>query len=52
MADNSIRMPSSSGGLTRYSDEYHSKIKIKPMHVIITIIALIILEGILQLGFK
>ena len=52
MADDSIRMPSSSGGLTRYSDEYQSKIKIKPMHVIITIIALIVLEAILQLGFR
>jgi preprotein translocase subunit Sec61beta len=52
MADSPIRMPSSSGGLTRYSEDYQSKIKIKPMHVIIILVALVVLEAILQLGFK
>ncbi len=52
MADNQIRMPSSSGGLTRYSEDYHSKIKIKPMHVIIILVVLVVLEAILQIGFK
>ena len=35
MPDNKITMPSGSGGLMRYFDEYNSKIKIKPGHIII-----------------
>ena len=34
-------MPSGSGGLMRYFDEYHSKIKIKPGHIIIMTIIVI-----------
>jgi preprotein translocase subunit Sec61beta len=37
--DNKVSMPSSMGGLTRYFDEYQSKISIKPGHVIFLIIA-------------
>ena len=37
MADNTIRMPSSSGGITRYYDEEGSKIQIPPMYVVIAI---------------
>ena len=33
--DNKIRLPSGQGGLTRYFDEYKSKITIKPGHVIV-----------------
>lgn len=33
--DNRIRLPSGSGGLTRYFDEYKSKIQITPGHVIV-----------------
>ena len=35
MAQERITMPSGMGGLTRYFDEYKSKIKIKPGHIII-----------------
>lgn len=35
MADNRISMPSGSAGLTRYFDEYTSKIEFKPIHVVI-----------------
>jgi preprotein translocase subunit Sec61beta len=52
MADNSIRMPSGSGGLVRYSEEYKSKIKIKPAHVIGLLVGLIVAEILLRLLFK
>ncbi len=42
--DNRISMPSGIGGLTRYFDEYKSKIEFKPGHVIILIVVVIILE--------
>ncbi|MBS3123900.1 preprotein translocase subunit Sec61beta [Candidatus Woesearchaeota archaeon] len=45
--DNKIRLPSGQGGLTRYFDEYSSKIEIPPVAVII--MAVIIMLGILLL---
>ncbi|MBI2147503.1 preprotein translocase subunit Sec61beta [Candidatus Woesearchaeota archaeon] len=38
MADNRIQMPSSTGGLIRYFDDYKSKIELKPGHVILLIV--------------
>lgn len=45
MADNRIQMPSSTGGLIRYFDDYKSKIELKPGHVIL----LIVLVGVIEL---
>jgi len=42
MADNKINMPSGFGGLMRYSEEYESKFNLKPTHVIIFIIVIIL----------
>lgn len=36
--DNKISMPSGMGGLVRYFDEYKSRIRIKPGHIIIMVI--------------
>lgn len=44
MAQDKVNMPQSMGGLIRYFDEYKSKIEIKPGHVIILIVIIIILE--------
>jgi preprotein translocase subunit Sec61beta len=44
MAQDKVNMPQSMGGLIRYFDEYKSKIEIKPGHVIILIIVIIIIE--------
>ena len=33
--DNKVSMPSGMGGLVRYFDEYHSKLRFKPGHIII-----------------
>lgn len=42
--DNKIRMPSGQGGLTRYFDEYKSKIEFSPGTVIVmTIVVMIII---------
>jgi len=35
MAQDKIQMPSSTAGLTRYFEDYKSKIEIKPGHVIL-----------------
>lgn len=43
MADQ-ISMPSGMGGLTRYFEEYKSKIQLKPSHVIILIVLFIAFE--------
>ena len=38
-----INLPSGSGGLMRYFDEYHSKIRIKPGHIIILSVLVIVI---------
>jgi preprotein translocase subunit Sec61beta len=43
MADNRIHMPSGMGGLVRYFDEYKSKVTLKPGHIIVLCIAVIII---------
>ena len=48
MSNDKIQMRSSGAGLTRYFDDYHSKIELKPEHVIILIVLVIIIELILN----
>lgn len=49
--DNKIRMPSGQGGLTRYFDEYRSKIEFSPGAVIIlAIVTMIIIILLHQFG--
>ena len=47
--DNKIHMPSSTAGLTRYFEDYKSKIEIKPAHVIILVVVVIVIEIFLHL---
>jgi len=47
MAQNKISMPSGMGGLVRYFDEYKSKIKFKPGHIIVLSVIVIFLMTIL-----
>ena len=44
MAQDRIQMPSGMGGLIRYFDEYKSKITLKPGHVIIMAVLIIVIE--------
>lgn len=48
MADDKISMPSSGAGLTRYFDDYRSKIELKPEHVLVLIAIVVILELVLN----
>jgi len=48
MADEQMRMPMSSGGLVRYFEEYKSKLQIDPMHVVLIIAAVIVIEIVLR----
>jgi preprotein translocase subunit Sec61beta len=41
--DNKIRMPSGQGGLTRYFDEYKSKIEFSPAAVIVLCIIIMVI---------
>ena len=48
MANNKIQMPSGMGGLVRYFDEYKSKVTLKPGHVVILCLTVMILMIILH----
>ncbi|MAG50666.1 hypothetical protein CL621_03470 [archaeon] len=50
MARDKINIPSSQGGLVRYSEGYRSKIEIKPAYVVILIALVIIIEVFLHLS--
>ena len=41
--DNKIRMPSGQGGLTRYFDEYKSKVEISPGAVIVLSLVIMVI---------
>jgi len=45
-----IRMPAGYGGLVRYFDDYKSKLQIKPAHVVLFIIIVVVFEIILHLA--
>ncbi len=45
---NKIQMPSGMGGLVRYFDEYKSRITLKPGHVVVLCIIVIIIMLILH----
>lgn len=51
MANQGINMPSSYGGLMRYNEEYKSKFMLKPAHIILFIIMIIVFVFILKLFF-
>ena len=48
MAQDRVSMPSSMGGLVRYFDEYKSKFELKPGHVVILIVIVILIEILLH----
>ena len=48
--DNKIQMPSSGAGITRYFDDYKSKIEFRPQHIIILVVIVIIIEILLHVG--
>lgn len=49
MAKDKISMPSSTAGITRYFDDYKSKIEFKPGHIIILTILVIVIILVLHM---
>ena len=43
MAQEKVSMPSGMGGIVRYFDEYKSKIRFKPSHIIVIAVVIIII---------
>ncbi|MFP4655951.1 MAG: preprotein translocase subunit Sec61beta [Candidatus Woesearchaeota archaeon] len=43
-----IQMPTSGGGLVRYSGDSRSKLQVKPEHVLILVVVVIIVQMILH----
>jgi preprotein translocase subunit Sec61beta len=50
MVSDKLRLPSGGGGLVRYFDEYKSKFEIRPIHVVLSIILIVLLEIVLHLA--
>lgn len=48
MADK-INVPAGFGGLVRYGEEYESRLKLKPEHVVIFIILVVVLVTVLKI---
>lgn len=44
MAQDKITMPSSTAGITRYFDDYKSKIEFKPGHIIVLVMIVIVVS--------
>ncbi len=47
--NNKVQMPSSGAGLTRYFEDYKSRIELKPGHVIILVAVILIVIIVLHL---
>lgn len=47
-SDSKVQMPTSGGGLVRYFEDVKTKVPIKPEYVIIAIVAVVILEIVLN----
>ncbi|MBI1972676.1 preprotein translocase subunit Sec61beta [Candidatus Woesearchaeota archaeon] len=50
MADNRITLPTSGGGLMRYSEESSSKLKVSPVTVMVIIGIIIVLAILINTG--
>jgi preprotein translocase subunit Sec61beta len=46
-----IQMPQSTAGLVRYFEESKEAIKLKPEHVVVICVAIIVIEMALKFGF-
>ena len=51
MANESVQMPGGFGGLTRFSEEYDSKINLKPTHILIFIALIVVFRVMLGLFY-
>jgi preprotein translocase subunit Sec61beta len=51
MAQEGISLPAGFGGLTRFKEEYESKINLKPSHIILFVILIVIFRFSLEFLF-
>lgn len=49
MKDNRVSMPTSGAGITRYFEDYKTKVEMQPEHVIILAVVIILLLAFLHL---
>jgi preprotein translocase subunit Sec61beta len=49
MANDKITMPTSTAGITRYFDDYKSKIEFKPGHVIVLVLLVMLIVILLHI---
>ncbi len=52
MADDKVNMPSGAGGLVRFKEEYGSMFNLKPVHVIVFVILIVMFRIGLQIFIK
>ncbi len=52
MANTGINMPSSFGGLTSFKEEYKSKFSLKPAHVVVFVIVIVVFRAVLPILLK
>jgi len=50
--DGRIRLPSSTAGITQYWDDVKTKVELKPQHVLVLAVLIILLEIFLQIYGK
>lgn len=48
MAEDRIRVPTSQAGITRYFEEFKTKLELQPKHVVVLIVIVVVLELLLQ----
>ena len=51
MADQGLFMPSGSGGLMRYNEEYRSRFMLTPTHVLVFLISILAFVAVLKIFF-
>lgn len=52
MADSGVNIPSGMGGLVRFKEEYESKFNLKPTHIVIFVILIVIFRLALGIFIK
>lgn len=52
MADSGMNVPSGMGGLVKFKEEYESKFNLKPTHVVIFVILIVVFRIALQIFVK
>ena len=52
MADSGVNVPSGFGGLVKFKEEYESKFNLKPVHIVLFVILIVVFRIALQIFVK